>query len=101
MNLRYTPQAILDLEQIRDYISYNLQNPDAAKNTIRTIAGKAASLKDMPYLGVELRRKIGRDVEGRALIVGRYMVIYDVAEEISILRVLDTRVDYLRMIGTW
>ena len=34
MNLRYTPQAILDLEQIRDYISHSLQNPDAAKNTI-------------------------------------------------------------------
>ena len=101
MKLRYTPQAILDLEEIRDYISYNLQNPDAAKNTIRTIARKAAALKDMPYLGVELRRKTGRDIEGRALIAGNYMVIYDVTEEISIVRVLDTRVDYLRMIGTW
>ena len=101
MKLRYTPQAILDLEEIHDYISFNLQNPDAAKNLIRTIAGKTAALKDTPYLGVELRRKTGRDIEGRALIVGHYMVIYDVTEEISILRVLDTRVDYLRVIGTW
>lgn len=28
MNLRYTPQAILDLEEISDYISHNLQNAE-------------------------------------------------------------------------
>ena len=101
MRLRYTPQAILDLEEIRDYITLELQNPEAAKNIIRTIAKDTASLKERPYLGVELCKKTGRDIDGRALITGKYMVIYDVEEDISILRVLDTRVDYLRMIGTW
>lgn len=101
MRLRYAPQAILNLEEIRDYITLELQNPETAKNIIRTIAKDAASLKERPYLGVELRKKTGRDIDGRALITGKYMVIYDVEEDISILRVLDTRVDYLRMIGTW
>ena len=31
MNLRYTPQAMLDLQEIEDYISMELQNPDAAR----------------------------------------------------------------------
>ncbi len=101
MKLRYTPQAILDLEEIRDYISRELQNPEAAKNILRKIAKDAAALKAMPRLGVELRKKTGRDMDGRALISGQYMLIYEVEEEISILRVLDTRVDYLRVIGSW
>lgn len=101
MRLRYTPQAILDLEEIRDYISLELQNPEAAKNIIRSIAKDAAALKEMPSIGVELRKKTGRDIDGRALISGRYMVIYEIEDAISILRVLDTRIDYLRMIGTW
>ena len=101
MKIRYTPQAILDLEEIRDYISLELQNPEAAQNIIRSIAKDTAALKDMPWLGVELRKKTGRDIAGRALISGKYMVIYEIEEEISVLRVLDTRVDYLRMIGTW
>lgn len=101
MKLRYTPQAIADIEEIRDYISQELQNPEAAKNILRKIAKDAAALKAMPRLGVELRKKTGRDMDGRVLISGQYMLIYEVEEEISVLRVLDTRVDYLRMIGSW
>ena len=101
MRLRYTPQAILDLEDIADYISLKLLNPQAAENIIRSIAKDAAAWKERPYLGVELRKKTGRDIDGRALISGQYMLIYEVGDEVSILRVLDTRVDYLRMIGTW
>ena len=101
MKLRYTPQAILDLDEIRSYVTLELQNPEAAQRIIRSIAEDAAALKDMPRLGVELRKKTGRNIDGRALMSGRYMVIYDLGEEISILRVLDTRVDYLRLIGSW
>ena len=101
MKLRYTPQAIADIEEIRDYISQELQNPEAAKNILRKISKDAAALKAMPRLGVELRKKTGRDMDGRVLISGQYMLIYEVEEEISVLRVLDTRVDYLRMIGSW
>lgn len=101
MRLRYTPRAILDLEEISDYISLELQNPQAAERIIHSIAKDAARLKEMPCLGVELRKKTGRDIDGFALISGQYMLIYEVGDQISILRVLDTRVDYLRMIGTW
>ena len=37
MKLRYSPQAIWDLEEIRDYISFELQNPEAAKNIITNL----------------------------------------------------------------
>ena len=57
MKLRYSSQAIWDLEEIRDYISFELQNPEAAKNIIRSIAKDTAALKDRPFIGVELRKK--------------------------------------------
>ena len=57
MKLRYTPQAILDLEEIKDYISFELQNPEAAKNIIHSIAKDTATLKEKPFIGVELRKK--------------------------------------------
>ena len=101
MKLRYTPLAIQDLEEIEAYIRDQLCNPDAAARIITTIAEDASRLKDNPLLGFDLAGKIGRDVKGRGLVSGKYLLIYDVDECISILRVLDTRVDYLRMIGTW
>ena len=101
MKLRYTPQAILDLDEISRYISEELQNPAAAERILRSIAADAAALKDMPSLGVELRQKTGRDIPGRALVSGRYLLIYEVTDAVSVLRVLDTRVDYLRVLSAW
>jgi len=57
MNLRYTPQAMLDLQEIDDYISNELQNPDAAQRIIASIARDAARLKESPYLGFDLSGK--------------------------------------------
>ena len=101
MKLRYTPQAMADLQEIDDYISNRLMNPDAAKRIIAAIAQDASRLKNNPSLGFELSRKTGREIKGRGLVSGKYLLIYDVDECVSILRILDTRVDFLRRIGTW
>lgn len=98
MRLRYTPAAILDLEQISEYISETLMNPTAAQNIIARIARDCNRLKDQPEMGVSLSRKTGREIEGYCLISGKYMVIYDVDEYISVQRVLDTRLDYMRIL---
>ena len=90
-----------DLQEIDDYISEKLMNPDAAKRIIAAIAQDASRLKSNPSLGFELSRKIGRVIKGRGLVSGRYLIIYDIDDCISILRILDTRVDFLRRIGTW
>lgn len=41
MKLRYTPAAMMDLEEIKSYIADTLLNPDAAANLM---AGIAAAL---------------------------------------------------------
>ena len=98
MKLRYTPAAIVDLEEIFEYISVKLSSPDAARNIISSIYQSCSLLKNDPELGMELRRKVGRDVEGRCLVSGKYLIVYDVDEAIHILRVFDTRTDYIRHI---
>ena len=98
MKLRYTPAAILDLQEIQDYIQDVLLNPDAGRKVLAGIAASCAKLKDQPYMGVELRRKLNREIEGYCIFTGKYIVIYDVDEAVSILRVLDTRTDYWRVL---
>lgn len=98
MKLRYTPAAICDLEEIEAYIRDTLQNPDAAMSTITSIANSCALLKDQPQMGGELSKKLNREIEERFIICGKHMVIYDIDEAASIIRVLDTRTDYLTII---
>ena len=98
MKLRYTPAAMLDLREIRDYICDVLMNPDAARNVLTSIAASCRKLKDQPYMGIELRKKLNREIDCYCIITGKYIVIYDVDEAVSILRVLDTRTDYVKIL---
>jgi len=98
MKLRYTPAAMLDLQEIRNYICDVLLNPDAAKNVLTNIVTSCGKLKDQPHMGIELRKKLNREIEGYCIITGEYIVIYDVDDAVSILRVLDTRTDYVKIL---
>ena len=98
MKLRFTPAAIVDLEEIFEYISVKLSNPDAARGIISGIYQSCTRLKDNPTLGTELRKKTGRDIKGRCLVSGKYLIVYDMDDAVSILRVFDTRTDYIRHI---
>lgn len=98
MKLRYTPEAIHDLDEIESYISDTLVNPTAALDTISSIAEDIELLKEQPFLGAELGPKINRDIPERYLISGNYIVLYAVEEMVSIIRIRDTRTDYLKII---
>ena len=98
MKLRYTPAAMMDLEEIKSYIADTLLNPDAAASLMAGIAEVCAPLKDQPLPGPELRPKLHREIDERFLIHEKYMIVYEVTEAVSILRVLDTRTDYLNIL---
>ena len=98
MKLRYTPAAIADLEEIKSYIADTLLNPDAAANLMASIAAACALLKAQPLLGPELRHKLHREIDERFLIHKKYMIVYEVTDTVSILRVLDTRTGYLNVL---
>ena len=98
MKLRYTPAAIQDLEEIERYIREELCAPDAAKNTIRKIANSCAFLCSSPRMGLSLQEKLNREVAQRYIISGNYLVVYEIDEGVSVLRVLDTRTNYLTIL---
>ena len=98
MKIRYAPAAIHDLDEIESYIRDTLVNPTAAFDVISGIADDIELLKEQPFLGPELGLKINRDISERYLISGNYIVVYAVEDMISILRIRDTRTNYLKII---
>lgn len=99
MKLRYTPQARLDLKALRDYIAVNLGNPTAAARITAGIAKKCDHLRVYPHMGISLAEKTGRDTLMRVLLCENHLVFYRVEKDcVSILRVLDGRTDYLRVL---
>ena len=52
--LRINPLARKDLLEIKEYITEELDNSNAAENTLIKIAESYEKLKDFPYMGVEL-----------------------------------------------
>ena len=83
MELVWTPEAILDREQIYDYIEAD--NPAAALALDELFSVKATRLVEHPGLG-----RPGRIAGTRELVAQRhYILIYDLAgDRVRVLRVL-------------
>lgn len=99
MRLRYTPQALLDLREIDEYISVELCNPSAANHVISGILESCSKIKDQPGMGISLARKTGRETDLLYIITGMHIAFYKIEENyISVIRILDSRTDYLHVI---
>ena len=99
MRLRYTPEAIADLRAIKSYIAKNLRNPKAAARITGGILDSCARLKELPQLGMSLSAKLGMETELRYLLWENYLAFYRVEDDqIQVIRILDGRSDYLRVL---
>lgn len=47
----YSPISVADLNNISEYIEFELLNPDAAINTVNAIIAKIDRLADFPDIG--------------------------------------------------
>ena len=56
--VRFAPQAIDDLEEIKRYISDDLFNPQAAADIVALVFEKVRTLASMPQTGARLRTDI-------------------------------------------
>ena len=84
MQLRWTPAAAADLQQIFDYIFDD--SPEKASQIARRICESAALLKHSPRIG-----RPGRKESTRELVVTGlpYFVVYEIADKtIQIVRIL-------------
>jgi len=97
--LRYSPEAMCDLEAIWDHIFNELQNPAGAKNTVDRILDKIGKLSEFPEIGTSLTVVTTLENSYRFLVCGNYLAFYRIEEAlVSVDRILFGGRDYLRII---
>ena len=74
--VRFTPQAIADLEEIKRYISDDLFNPQAAADLVVLVFEKIRAMLLMPQTGAPLRTDIPMLKPYRFIPCKNYLVFY-------------------------
>lgn len=99
MVIRYTPKALQDLQGIRESILEKFESENVAHRVMQNITTSINDLKIFPYKGVELKTVIKMETDYRYLFRDKNYVFYRIGnEEISIVRVLNEKQDYTRIL---
>ena len=97
--IRFTPQAVADLDEIKRYISDDLFNPQAAADLVATLFSKIHTLVSMPQTGARLRTDIPMLKVYRFIQCKNYLAFYRIeGKSVSIIRILYARRDYLGLL---
>ena len=97
--IKYSDDAINDLEEIGDYIAVTLKNPAAALNTVSNILDAIDNLADFPIMGAPLSSIAQMETDYRFLVSGNYLIFYRAeADAVYIDRLLYSRRDYISIL---
>ena len=98
-NIHYSPEAQNDLDEIWEYITFELCNPQAAENTVNKIMDTVDELENFSEIGALLSSVADIESDYLFLTSGNYMVFYRVnGQDVYVDRVLYGRRDYLRIL---
>lgn len=98
-SIHYSREARNDLDEIWEYITFELCNPQAAESTVNKIMDAVDELENFSETGASLSSVTDIENDYRFLTSGKYMVFYRVnGQDVYIDRVLYGRRDYLRML---
>lgn len=98
-NIHYSPEAQNDLDEIWEYITFELCNLQSAENTVNKIMDTVDELEDFSEIGALLSSVTDIESDYRFLTSGNYMVFYRVSgQDVYIDRILYGRRDYLRIL---
>lgn len=99
VNLHISPEALNDLQGIREYIDVELENPAAALNTVSRIISAIRNLLDFPAMGRSLSSVVDIPTDYRFLVSGSYLVFYRQEEDsVYVVCVLYGRRDYMKIL---
>lgn len=99
MKIVYNKLAIEDMQNTQNYIIENFHDEKVAKKLSSKIFDAVSLLLDNPHMEAKLCEKFDVDTNIRFLIIQKHIVFYEIFnEEIEILRVLDSRQDYLAIL---
>lgn len=98
-NIEYSKESNQDLIEIKQYIKYNLQEPEIAQNLISKIRSKINSLRDNPEIYSVITDSIVGKLEVRKLIVDNYIVFYKVENKIiQVVRIMYGRRNWIELL---
>lgn len=98
-NIRMSPLAVADLQEIKAYIADELSNPAAANRIVGRIINDYSRLADAPHLGPSLSSVVPVETDYRFLVSGKYIVFYQTdSEMVSIYRILYGSRDYMKVL---
>ena len=98
-NIEYSKEAKEDLIRIKQYIKYNLQEPETANKLISKIRMSIKTLKDIPEIQAIIDDDIIRKLEIRKLIVDNYIVFYRIKNDnIEIVRIMYERINWINLL---
>ena len=99
MDLYYTPKARNDLLQIKESIIEKFDDENLAKKILRKMTETVRQLITFPYLGQELSGITGIYTDYRCLFCEKNYVFYRIeADRVCVIRVLNERQDYMRIL---
>ena len=94
-----SPEAARDLSQLRRYISTELKNRSAADRIVGSILQQLRALGRFPEQGPSVEALTGFPTELRMLLCGKHIALYKIENEtVFVARILDARLDYLRVL---
>jgi toxin ParE1/3/4 len=96
MKVRLSGKAKRDLLEIYSYLA-DLNEP-AAERLMSRISQKFEYLSEFPFIGRE-RSQFGRGL--RSVAVAEHVIFYSVEREVTVVRVIDGRMDLEREFREW
>ena len=97
MRIVYLEPAKRDLERLRDFLLVNGVSDRRSQEIIARIIVGIRILENNPHVGFSIGGKYGFTTPYRGLVVGTYIVIYEVTSSaVEIRRIYSGREDYLK-----
>ena len=97
--IKFSPEALSDLKEIKGYIEEELLTRQAAENTVAEIFKHIRLLSVMPQSGAPLSSMVEIENNYRFIVCGSYTVFYRYENDtVFILRILYGRRDFMRIL---
>lgn len=98
-NIEYSKESKEDLIGIKQYIKYNLQEPETAQKLISKIRKEISSLKHNPKIYSIIDDDLIKKLEIRKLIVDNYIVFYRIKNDnVEIVRIMYGRRNWISLL---
>ena len=96
--IEYSPQALIDLQRLREYISTNW-GEGVAKRILTKITSDIRKLERYPVLGKDLGRIIDTTTDYRYLYSEKNYVFYYLEfDSVRIIRIINEKQDYIQQL---